>query len=85
MTAPNGRWPCNAKIYADTFGVSCIYCTRTIRQSRKHGRQPEITGLHLAGHSGTLRNIIHDLPSTGAGILVRKAVLDFQREPESEF
>ena len=49
------------------------------------GFNPETKWLNLSGHSGALRNIIYDLPSTGAGIRVQKEAWDFPKEREIVF
>jgi len=43
MTAPNGRWPCNAKNLRRYLWRELHLLHSPIRQSRKHGRQPWIT------------------------------------------
>jgi len=43
MTAPNGRWPCNAKNLRRYLWRELHLLHSPIRQSRKYGRQPEIT------------------------------------------
>jgi len=45
MTAPNGHWPCKAKIYAGTFGVSCIF-------SLTHPAKPEARAIARNHTSG---------------------------------
>ena len=88
----------HAKIYAGTFGMSCIYSTRPSGEAGSTGASPkspirdpgprfnpEIPGLHLTEHPATLRNFIDDPPSMEAETLVQKAAWDIHKEPEIVF
>jgi len=86
------------KITQVTLTMSCICCTHPSGKAGSTGASPEPSirtpgagfnpetkWLNLSGHSGALRNIIHDLPSTGAGNLVLKEAWDFHKEQEIVF